>query len=119
MDHQTFASMLGNYGEFVGAIGVIVTLGYLAIQMKQNTAQLRSDSYQRHLDNHATHLREVCFNPEVAMHERTCVRRRQIAERIYHQKFPVAARILTRVRGPNARSRVFRGCFRAGTFRCL
>ena len=65
MDHQTFAQLLGNYGEFIGAVGVIVTLGYLAIQMKQNTAQLRSDSYQRHLDNHSAHLREVCFNPEV------------------------------------------------------
>lgn len=32
---------LGNIGEFVGAIGVIVTLIYLAIQIRQNTAILR------------------------------------------------------------------------------
>jgi len=37
MDHQTFAQLLGNYGEFVGAIAVVVTLGYLATQIKQNT----------------------------------------------------------------------------------
>ena len=43
MDHQTFAQLLGNYGEFVGAIAVVVTLIYLAIQVRQNTnAELRS-----------------------------------------------------------------------------
>ena len=26
MDHQTFAQLLGNYGEFVGAIAVVATL---------------------------------------------------------------------------------------------
>jgi hypothetical protein len=37
MDHQAFAQLLGNYGEFAGAIAVVVTLGYLAAQIKQNT----------------------------------------------------------------------------------
>jgi len=37
MDHQAFAQLLGNYGEFVGSIGVVVTLIYLAIQMRHNT----------------------------------------------------------------------------------
>ncbi len=37
MDHQAFAEMLGNYGEFFGAIAVVVTLGYLALQVRQNT----------------------------------------------------------------------------------
>ena len=37
MDHQAFAQLLGNYGEFVGAIAVVVTLGYLAIQIRENT----------------------------------------------------------------------------------
>jgi len=37
MDHQAFAQLLGNYGEFVGAIAVVVTLGYLAVQIRQNT----------------------------------------------------------------------------------
>ena len=34
MDHQALAQMLGNYGEFVGAIGVVATLCYLAIQIR-------------------------------------------------------------------------------------
>ena len=37
MDHLTFAQLLGNYGEFVGAIAVVMTLGYLAVQIRQNT----------------------------------------------------------------------------------
>lgn len=41
MDHQSFAQLLGNYGEFIGAIGVVVTLGYLAIQIRQNTRSNR------------------------------------------------------------------------------
>lgn len=36
MDHQTFAQLLGNYGEFVGAIAVVVTLAYLAVQVRQS-----------------------------------------------------------------------------------
>jgi hypothetical protein len=34
MDHQALAQLLGNYGELVGAIGVVITLGYLAVQIR-------------------------------------------------------------------------------------
>jgi hypothetical protein len=44
MDHQAFAQLLGNYGEFLGAIAVVATLAYLAMQIRQNTAQMRLDS---------------------------------------------------------------------------
>ena len=33
---------LGNIGEFIGGIGVVVTLIYLAIQIRQNTASVRT-----------------------------------------------------------------------------
>ena len=36
MDHQAFAQLLGNYGEFVGAIAVFATLIYLSIQVKHS-----------------------------------------------------------------------------------
>lgn len=42
MDHQAFAQLLGNYGEFLGAIAVFATLVYLAIQIRQNTAAQRA-----------------------------------------------------------------------------
>ncbi len=32
---------LGNIGELIGAIGVIVTLVYLAMQIRQNTGAFR------------------------------------------------------------------------------
>ena len=37
MDHQAFAQLLGNYGEFFGAIAVVMTLFYLALQIRQNS----------------------------------------------------------------------------------
>jgi hypothetical protein len=37
MDHQGLAQLLANYGQFIGAISVVVTLVYLAIQVRQNT----------------------------------------------------------------------------------
>jgi len=46
MDHQTFAQLLGNYGEFIGAIAVVATLIYLAAQIRQNTSGLRANAYQ-------------------------------------------------------------------------
>jgi hypothetical protein len=36
MDHQAFAQLLGNYGEFVGAIAVVATLFYLALQVRHS-----------------------------------------------------------------------------------
>jgi hypothetical protein len=36
MDHQTFAELLGNYGEFVGSVAVVVTLVYLSRQIREN-----------------------------------------------------------------------------------
>ena len=36
--------MLGNIGDFLGGIGVVITLIYLAAQIRQNTAQLRSNA---------------------------------------------------------------------------
>ena len=42
MDHQAFAQLLGNYGEFVGAIAVVITLGYLAVQIRQNTRTMET-----------------------------------------------------------------------------
>jgi hypothetical protein len=35
MDHQAIAQLLGSYGEFIGAIAVVVTLAYLAVQLRQ------------------------------------------------------------------------------------
>ena len=36
MYHQAFAQLLGNYGEFVGAVAVVATLAYLSVQVRQS-----------------------------------------------------------------------------------
>jgi len=35
------AQLMGNFGEFVGAIAVVVTLGYLAVQIRQQNHESR------------------------------------------------------------------------------
>jgi len=59
MDLQATAQLLGNFGEFAGAIAVVVTLGYLAVQVRQNTKSMdRSTRTERakasydHLNNY-------------------------------------------------------------------
>ena len=44
MDHQGFAQLLGNYGEFVGAIAVVGTLIYLARQVMQSKDALTANT---------------------------------------------------------------------------
>ncbi len=41
MELQATAQLLGNFGEFIGAIAVVATLGYVAVQIRQNTHQAR------------------------------------------------------------------------------
>ena len=42
MDLMSTAQLLGNLGEFVGAIAVVVTLGYLAVQVRHSNVQSRA-----------------------------------------------------------------------------
>ena len=42
---------LGNLGEFVGAIGVVISLVYLARQMHQNTLSVRAASFNAMIQN--------------------------------------------------------------------
>ena len=66
MDHLTFAQLLGNYGEFVGAIAVVVTLVYLAQQLRQNTAALKSGTWQAIQNSELGFDQFLVSNEEVA-----------------------------------------------------
>jgi hypothetical protein len=46
MDHQAIAQLLGNYGEFIGAIAVVATLGYLAVQIRQSNVSAETSAIQ-------------------------------------------------------------------------
>jgi hypothetical protein len=65
MDHQAFAQLLGNYGEFVGAIAVVITLGYLAVQIKQSTATAQAVSRQTLIDGWAVTQGQLQHNPDL------------------------------------------------------
>ena len=58
--------VLGNIGDLVGGIGVVVTLVYLAIQIKGNTRAQQSSTLQA-LQSDANRLTmEVASNPQLA-----------------------------------------------------
>ena len=44
MDHQAFAQLLGNYGEFVGALGVVLSLMFVGYSIVQNTKATRAQT---------------------------------------------------------------------------
>jgi len=44
MDQQAFAQLLGNYGQFVGAVAVVVTLIYLSLQIRSNAKATESQA---------------------------------------------------------------------------
>jgi hypothetical protein len=65
MDHQAFAQLLGNYGEFIGAIAVVITLGYLTVQVRHNTATSQAVSRQTLIDGWAVTQGQFQNNPDL------------------------------------------------------
>ena len=59
MDHQAFAQLLGNYGEFVGAIAVVVTLAYLAVQIRQSNKLESAESIRTTTQNYASTILQI------------------------------------------------------------
>ncbi|MCA9739512.1 MAG: hypothetical protein R3E98_08210 [Gemmatimonadota bacterium] len=57
---------LGNLGEFIGAIGVIVSLIYVSVQLKQNTKAVRASSYQEISHNSLELLSLIISDPDMA-----------------------------------------------------
>ncbi len=51
MNLMDTAQLLGNFGEFFGAIAVVATLAYLAVQIKQCTKVARSTVRQSITDS--------------------------------------------------------------------
>jgi len=57
---------LGALGEFIGSIAVVVTLGYLAIQIRSNTQQSRAAVTQGVVDSFNSGLEAIMLNPQLA-----------------------------------------------------
>ena len=58
---------LGAIGEIIGAVAVILTVGYLAFQIRQNTAMLRSTATQGASEEVASIYHTLCTHPDLAM----------------------------------------------------
>ena len=56
---------IGAVGEMLGASGVVITLAYLAVQLKQNTRTVRSNSATAHTQAGQAHLTALTQNAEV------------------------------------------------------
>ncbi len=61
MSTLELSQILGNYGEFVGAIAVVLTLIYLTIQIRQNTKTTMATVRQGRAA-HASNLAELFSN---------------------------------------------------------
>ena len=57
---------LGAIGEIVGAVAVVVTLGYLAVQIRQNTRSMRTATRQNVLGDSISFLEHLFTDPELA-----------------------------------------------------
>ena len=57
---------LGNIGEFLGAVGVIVSLVYLAVQIRQNTRTVRNSAQQEVLSDMAAFISLVAGDSDTA-----------------------------------------------------
>jgi len=57
---------LANLGQFVGGLVVIVSLVYLAVQVRQNTQSLRTENYARALDRLASMQARLSGDPAVS-----------------------------------------------------
>lgn len=61
------AQLLGNLGDFVGAIVVTATLIYLAVQVRQNTKALQAQSRQAALSSAQAELFAIVEHPDIML----------------------------------------------------
>ena len=58
---------IGAVGEIVGALGVIVTLAYLATQVRQNTDSMQASSELNLSNRSADWMSMMALNPELSI----------------------------------------------------
>ena len=59
------AQLLGNLGEFIGAVVIVITLLYLALQIRQNTNALHAQSRQAILSAAQAELFVLIEHPDI------------------------------------------------------
>lgn len=61
----TILDDLGNVGDFLGGLGVVITLAYLAVQVRQNTRAVRAASRQDVVAGYRT-INRLLLDPSIA-----------------------------------------------------
>ena len=56
---------LGGVGEFIGGIAVVISLVYLAVQIRQNTKSVRTSTYQAILDSSRSDTELLLVHPHL------------------------------------------------------
>ena len=56
---------LGSIGELIGAVAVVISLGYLAVQIRQNTKTVRTSTYQAFLDSSRSDTELILAHPHL------------------------------------------------------
>ena len=64
---MTTLDSLANLGEIIGAIAVVVSLIYLAVQVRQNTKAQQTENFSRALDRVASIQATLSQDPETSM----------------------------------------------------
>lgn len=67
MSFMDTAQLLGNLGDFIGAIVIVATLIYLALQVRQNTNALDAQTRQSLLSAGQTGLLAMMENPDIML----------------------------------------------------
>jgi hypothetical protein len=62
----TTLQALGNLGEFVSAVGVVISLVYLTHETRQNTVSVRAASFNSMVQNSLRLLEQTYGNPDLA-----------------------------------------------------
>ena len=70
MDHQAFAQLLGNYGEFIGAVAVVVTLVFLTKQLRDSTRVANAASHSQRTSRNIDLIRWIADSDLVETRER-------------------------------------------------
>ena len=78
---------LGNLGEFISGLAVVISLVYVALQVRQNTQSLRTENYARALDRVASMQSRLAKDGDLA---RLLVR--QPGGGVAEQRLPATAR---------------------------
>jgi hypothetical protein len=65
MDLMSVAQLLGNLGEFVGAIAVVVTLAYLTVQIRQTNKIQKTLTRQNYTDAAQRRIELMLKYPEI------------------------------------------------------